>query len=342
MTNWAGRMRTSLHVELFLTGCREEAGAVLDRLSQTTLMRLALTCRSAYVSVQRCVAYRLRRKMEEFDLDYDGLLVTLRRTQAIIVGSFPLVCLLPIAYRAEVVDNIDFITPMSSFHDTVREITGNTRYRKCEPQHAPIQRNRLVRGIESYRIHTKEGPRFLNFHMSDDRSNELLLESIFYSSTTLTMNAITGWGIFCAYADLLERNGGLRNDPTRMKRFNKNVPPEGRHDFELDNIRQTKLEDREFTFPKRSEGRSEHNMHGVLGRCRESPSCPDTIRSVRDRGCRFQMLMTKGEVSELEHHLFAEWPVVIGRPELPETIWRITNGEELGAMGFVMTIESED
>jgi len=107
------------------------------------------------VSVQRHVAYCLRRKLEEFDIDSDGLIRTLRRSQAIIVGLFPLVCLLPIAYGAEVVDNIDFVAPMNSFHNTVREVTGNTRYRRCEPQHAPIQRNRRVRSIESYRIYKR-------------------------------------------------------------------------------------------------------------------------------------------------------------------------------------------
>lgn len=199
----------------------------------------------------------------------------------------------------------------------------------------------LVTLVKFRYISPNKGPRLLNFHMSDCH-NELLLESIFYSSTTLAMNTITGWGMFCAYADLLEITGGLRNNPTRMKRFDKTVPTEGQYDFELDNIRQTKMERQGFKFPKRGEGRSEHDMHILLGRCLELLSCPDTIRSVRDRGCRFQTLMTMGEVLDLECRLLTEWPVVTERPELPETIWRLTNGEHLGAPGFVMTIESKE
>jgi len=59
-------------------------------------------------------------------------------------------------------------------------------------------------------------------------------------------------------------------------------------------------------------------------------------------GCRFQVLMTTSELTELERRLRVGAPVVTRRPELPETIWRLTNRERLGAPGYVMTLESEE
>ena len=315
---------------------------MLDALSLPTLARLALTCRTLYTTVQRYTAQRFERLFKSFGLNYDCILCVLRCTESIILGSFVLACLVPSA-PGITVDNIDFMVPNDRLHDVMKNVIQRTDYRMVPPQHLPIQGNRKVVGVVSYQVEMNGKVLHLNFHVVNGYSNEFILETLFYSSTTLTMNAITGWGLFCAYGDLVEQGMALRNDPTTMRRYNAAIAAETTDDFEKDNTRQTKMEHHGFSFAPQNG--STHTFHQPLGSCANSYSCPDAVRSVRDPGCRFFPLFSNAEVNELGKLWRESNTLKIAAFEMPDTMWRLSNSVEYvqrkaAGRGFTATIES--
>ena len=335
-------MLLSEHLVLFFTGCTVEASAAMNACSLPTLRRLAMTCRSLYATVQQYTEGRIEKRLALFGLDYDRVLRVLRSTESIILGSFVLACVAPALPEIQV-DNIDFMVPTDHLHKFTRSVTVDTEYTLVSPQHLPIQYNRKVIGVVSYRFETSGKQLFLNFHVVNGYSNEFMLETLFYSATTLTMNAIMGWGIFCAYSDLLEQGMALRNDPTTMRRYNKVIAAETTDDFERDNIRQTKMEHRGFSFA--APNGSTHTFHQCLGSCANSYSCPDAIRSVRDAGSRFFALFDNAERRESGRRWIRNQELKITAFELPDTMWRLSNSIEYmprkaAGRGFTATLQS--
>lgn len=329
---------------LFLTTCTEETQGLMDAFSLPTLARLAITCRAAYAAVQQYTAYRIKRHLGYFRLDYDRALGVLRRTESMIVGTFALACVDP-PTGGIYVDNIDFIVPNDRVHEAMKSLTQGTDYEMCELQHLPIQGSGNIIGVVSYRAVYNGKKHFLNFHFGGPGNNEFMLENLFYSSTTLTMNVVTGWGIFITYGDLVEYGMGLQNDPTSMRRFHTPTLDESIADFDKDNARQTKLEQQGFKFPTRN-GQT-HTFHNSVGRCSDSHSCPDAIRSVRDMGCRFVVLMDNTEVRKAEEGWHLKNTLKFSTFQLPETIWRLSNSIEetprkAAGTGFAATIQSRE
>jgi len=297
---------------------------VYNELSLTSLMALLFTQKQLFLDIADYQALKISRLLLPFNIRYDHLLSVLQTSGAIIVGSFALLCSVPLT-SAFAVTSIDFAIADSKNHlDFLKSVAPLVSLTPKPKSLGPFPPNHPVKSTYSFAIALNGQELALDLNVMVvgwHLEGSSVYETLFYSPTSCGMNALSGDGIFCAYRHLLASSIGLVNDVHRSSIFQRCRNQDITYQLSYNNVSRHKYESRGFCFP------NPHFLHQPSARCEQDLSCPSTIRNVRDRGCANMRIFSNTEIKNLSHYFYMHAGAFfdVSSPLIPFTVWRLSD-----------------
>ncbi|KAJ7758617.1 hypothetical protein B0H16DRAFT_1820572 [Mycena metata] len=234
-------------------------------------------------------ASRVREILANFDINPQHLLDLLRTTRGIVSGSAALLMVTDMDFKP---GDLDIYIPASQDQTALLLVQRRLGYQlkkssaRSYENNADIKRvHLLTKGRNKIHVVTTKG--------------ENAAATIFRFHSTIVMNLLTAWGIYCAYPSLTLKRKGVANLPTLLNDLSLSI--RSRTCYEKYRSRGVTLENDVRKFP-------EHAAHI----CHASAECPHTVRSTSDG---------KGLYVEL----FNQPPHEVQRQEMGEytTVWML-------------------
>ncbi|KAJ7028259.1 hypothetical protein C8F04DRAFT_1188798 [Mycena alexandri] len=158
------------------------------------------TCRAYRAAYLFHIFSKCKTSIAEFDLDPESLMTMLVKTRGIIIGSVPLYVL---TGEESVAKNLDILVPASSEATMKIFLRSEFGYSITDTNlHHGAHGTLRMEYTYQKRRHTI---------MLRVATGENPLVPLMLSESTLTMNFISPWGLFCAYPQLTLRRRGLLN-----------------------------------------------------------------------------------------------------------------------------------
>jgi len=174
---------------------RDIQKVILDNLAIPSLLKLSKTCRYLCHAVNAYTMARIEGILTSFSISLHKLLEGMETCRAFIGGSIALLAVLA-KVDSFVPHDLDIYVPAAHAEIFARHILSRF---KSVGGHSPIYHlNPAIAHIEWY---TSTFHPLICINVIATQSTSPL-EALFHSGASITMNAITGQGIFTAYADL--------------------------------------------------------------------------------------------------------------------------------------------
>ncbi|KAJ7654012.1 hypothetical protein DFH06DRAFT_1330115 [Mycena polygramma] len=208
-----------------------------------------------------------KKLIANFDLDADALLKLMLKTNSIIVGSLPVAVLTDASFEP---NDIDILVPASS--EGTMKVLLSSQFGYTEMS------SKIMDGShDSLRVEHKfvRGAHVINLRVT---AGENATVALMLSHSTIAMNFVSAWGVFCAYPQLTLVNKAMFNHFT-----------EDEHEFRRWSSHQRMMTSFEKYVKRGIEfgvdsstwyARAQH-------RCYASPLCPLSTRSLYDRSTLF-------------------------------------------------------
>jgi len=297
---------------------------IYNELSLPALMALSFTQKQIFLNVADYQAVKISRLLLPFHIHYDQLLNALCTSGAIVVGSFALLCSIPLTSSFSIT-SIDFAIVDGRNHlDFLASIAPHLSFVPKAETLGPFPPAHPVKSSHLFAIVLDGQALAIDVNIMVVRwhpEGSSVYESLFYSPTSCGMNALSGDGIFSTYRRLLASSIGIVNDVHRSSIFQGRQNEDITHQLAYDNVSRHKYKLRGFSFP------NPHFLHQPSVICEKDLSCPSTIRNVRDRGCAHMRIFSNSEIRNLTRcfSLYAGVSFDVLAPLIPFTIWRLTD-----------------
>ncbi|KAF9521393.1 hypothetical protein CPB83DRAFT_900780 [Crepidotus variabilis] len=264
---------------------------IFGHLNLTDLCAISCVSKPMYLDVAEYQIQNLNRLGCPFNLNFGTVLPLLRKYDAAIIGSFALLAILP-AEDGFKVNNIDFVVSDVNVYTFAQEVGNTLSLKPIHNVHPAFSSEHPITHRFSFTSTGPTGRHYFNFFCVSSASNIAPLQAVFYASSTLTMNAIVGSGIFCAYRYMTPHGRGLRAYSHNLPIIQLGSGDTIRAQIDYDNVIQSRFEGRDLTFIPSAES---HILDFPYHRCTYSTSCYDTVRTTCDKGCAFLNLLLLDE-----------------------------------------------
>ncbi|KAJ7642483.1 hypothetical protein DFH06DRAFT_1137493 [Mycena polygramma] len=240
---------------------------IICNMDPTAKITFSKTCKQHRASYAAHILSATKKAIAKFKIDGEALLKIMLKTSSIIVGSVPIAVLTNAHFEPS---DLDLLVPASSEGTMKVLLSSNFGYHHTS--------SKIMEGIQdTLRVeHTfKKETNTVRLRVT---SGENAAVSLMLSHSTIAMNFISAWGIFCAYPQLTMKNRAMFNHFT-----------EEEHEYRRWSSHQRMMASFEKYVKRGIEfgvdastwyDRSQH-------RCYATPLCPLSVRSLYDRSTMF-------------------------------------------------------
>jgi len=260
---------------------------IYNELSLLALMVFSFTQKEIFLDVANYQAKRILRLLLPFHICYDQFLNALQTSGVIVVGSFALLCSIPLSNTFSI-NSIDFVIP-GSLHplEFLKTIVPNVSFTPKAENLGPFSPGHPVKSSYSFSADLN-GQAFtfdFNVMVIGLSENTSVYKTLFYSPTSCGMHALSGHGIFCAYRQVLASSIGIVNHVYCSSLFQDCQDEDIARQLRYNNVSQHKYISRGFSFP------NPHFLHQPSAICEKNFLCPSTIWNARSWMCSYAHIL---------------------------------------------------
>ena len=260
---------------------------IYNELSLSALMAFSFTQKEIFLDVANYQAKRILRLLLPFHICYDQFLNALQTSGVIVVGSFALLCSIPLSNTFSI-NSIDFVIP-GSLHplEFLKTIVPNVSFTPKAENLGPFSPGHPVKSSYSFSADLN-GQAFtfdFNVMVIGLSENTSVYKTLFYSPTSCGMHALSGHGIFCAYRQVLASSIGIVNHVYCSSLFQDCQDEDIARQLRYNNVSQHKYISRGFSFP------NPHFLHQPSAICEKNFLCPSTIWNARSWMCSYAHIL---------------------------------------------------
>ncbi|KAJ6477943.1 hypothetical protein C8R47DRAFT_1075282 [Mycena vitilis] len=275
VTKWNETSPAQNNTETMLKDLSPEIiSMILHHMDPNRKITFSRTCKQLMAAYRAHIFNVTKKLIASFDLDADAVLMAMLKTNSIIVGSLPVAVLTDASFKP---NNIDFLVPASS-EGTMKVILSS------QFGYSEISSKMMDGAHDSLRVEHKftRGAHVINLRAT---AGENATVALMLSHSTIAMNFISAWGIFCAYPQL-----------TLVKKAMFNHFTEDEHEFKRWSSHQRMMTSFEKYVKRDIEfGVDSSTWYARLRhRCYASPLCPLSTRSMYDRSTLFVRFPIRG------------------------------------------------